>query len=108
VRNWYSPGELAVGVVGGVLNGSPDVVPQLAVLPELPEFPEQDLRPDRAVDGDLVAPPLRRGRDQDAAWRHASTVVRDTANRRAATAIDTLGSPWRRCSSKIWAASRGR
>src|ERR1039457_4916158 len=54
-------GELAIGVVGGVLAGPPDVIPQLAVFAELPEFCEQGMHPDQAVNGDLVPPALGGG-----------------------------------------------
>jgi hypothetical protein len=48
------------------------------------------------------------GRIKTSACRHVSTVVRDTASRRAATATDTLGNSCLRCSSRTWAASLTR
>jgi len=58
-------GELAVGVVGGVLGGPPHVIAKLAALAQPPQFLKQDLQADETVDGDLVTPPLRRRWDQD-------------------------------------------
>src|SRR5450755_260393 len=59
-------GKLPVGVVGRVLARPPDIIAELARPAEPTELTDQCLQADEAVDSDLVAPPLCRGRSQDA------------------------------------------